>query len=167
MNEILHWRLKCVRLQTAIETHIHKVLQSNFDLRSIPEPSTSNIRSFHPFLLFFYKCVHFIYLQFFFNIRVYILVFWKVTCKIYYDFRFSRLYFLIFSLSEHSSFTIVESASELLLVYRILIRGLDDRGFECRQGLGIFFFTTESRTALEPTHLPIQWVPGTLFLEVK
>jgi hypothetical protein len=29
--------------------------------------------------------------------------------------------------------------------------GLDDRWFESRQGLGIFFFTTASRPALPPT----------------
>jgi hypothetical protein len=36
-----------------------------------------------------------------------------------------------------------------------------------RQGLGIFLFTTVSRTALEPIQTPIQWVPVTLSLEVK
>jgi hypothetical protein len=35
--------------------------------------------------------------------------------------------------------------------------GLDDRGFESRQGMGIFLFTTASRPALGPA---IQWVPG-------
>jgi hypothetical protein len=45
--------------------------------------------------------------------------------------------------------------------------GLGDRGFETRQGLGIFLFTTVSRTALGPTQPPIQWIPGTLSLGVK
>jgi hypothetical protein len=45
--------------------------------------------------------------------------------------------------------------------------GLDDRGFESRQGLGIFLFTTASGTALGPTQPPIQWVPGALSLKVK
>jgi hypothetical protein len=45
--------------------------------------------------------------------------------------------------------------------------GLDDRGFESRQGLGIFLFTTASRSALGPSQTPIQWVPGALSLEVK
>jgi hypothetical protein len=34
-------------------------------------------------------------------------------------------------------------------------------------GLGIFLFTTASRPALGLTHLPIQWIPGALSLEVK
>jgi hypothetical protein len=38
--------------------------------------------------------------------------------------------------------------------------GMGDRGFESRQRLGTFLFTTASRPALGPTHLPIQWVPG-------
>jgi hypothetical protein len=45
--------------------------------------------------------------------------------------------------------------------------GLDDRGFESRQGLGIFLFTTVSRQALEPTQPPIQWVPRALSLGIK
>jgi hypothetical protein len=40
-------------------------------------------------------------------------------------------------------------------------------GFDSRRGLGIFLFTTASRTALEPTQPPIQWVPGALSLGVK
>jgi hypothetical protein len=45
--------------------------------------------------------------------------------------------------------------------------GLDDRGFECREGLGIFLFTTASRPALGPTQPPIRWVPVALSLGVK
>jgi hypothetical protein len=42
---------------------------------------------------------------------------------------------------------------------------LDDRGFEARQGLGIFLFTnTVSRPALGPTQPAIQWVLGALTL---
>jgi hypothetical protein len=40
-------------------------------------------------------------------------------------------------------------------------------GFDSRRGLGIFLFTTASRTALEPTQPPIQCVPGALSLELK
>jgi hypothetical protein len=40
-------------------------------------------------------------------------------------------------------------------------------GFESRQGLGIFIFTTESRPNMEPTQPPIQRVPGALSLGVK
>jgi hypothetical protein len=42
---------------------------------------------------------------------------------------------------------------------------LDDWG--SRWGLGIFLFTTASRTALEPTQPPTQWVPGSLSVGVK
>jgi hypothetical protein len=40
-------------------------------------------------------------------------------------------------------------------------------GFESRQGLGVFLFTTASSTALGPTQPPIQCVPGALSLGVK
>jgi hypothetical protein len=36
-----------------------------------------------------------------------------------------------------------------------------------RRELGIFLFTTASRTALRPNHPPIQWVPGAHSLGVK
>jgi len=40
-------------------------------------------------------------------------------------------------------------------------------GFNSRRGLGIFLFTTLSRTALQPIQLPIQWVTGGRFLQIK
>jgi hypothetical protein len=40
-------------------------------------------------------------------------------------------------------------------------------GFDSRRGLGIFLFTTASRTSLGPTKPPNQWVPRTLSLGVK
>jgi hypothetical protein len=41
------------------------------------------------------------------------------------------------------------------------------QGFDSQWGLGIFVFTTVSRTVLKPTQPPIQWVPGALSLGVK
>jgi hypothetical protein len=40
-------------------------------------------------------------------------------------------------------------------------------GFDSRRGLGIFLFSTASRTALRPTQSPIQWVPRALSLGGK
>jgi hypothetical protein len=40
-------------------------------------------------------------------------------------------------------------------------------GFDFRRGLGIFLFTTASRTALGPLQPPIQWVSEALSLGVK
>jgi hypothetical protein len=40
-------------------------------------------------------------------------------------------------------------------------------GFDFRRELGIFLFTTASRTALGPTQPPIQWISGDLSLVVK
>jgi hypothetical protein len=44
---------------------------------------------------------------------------------------------------------------------------LDDRGFESRSGLGIFLLTTAFRPALDLTHPPIQWLPGSFYLGLK
>jgi hypothetical protein len=40
-------------------------------------------------------------------------------------------------------------------------------GFDLKQGLGIFLFTTVSRPAMGPTQPPIQWVLVALSLGVK
>jgi hypothetical protein len=40
-------------------------------------------------------------------------------------------------------------------------------GFDSRRRLGIFLFTTASRTTLETTQSPIQWVPGAISLGVE
>jgi hypothetical protein len=45
--------------------------------------------------------------------------------------------------------------------------GLNDQGFESRQGLEIFLLTTTYIPALGPTQPPIKWVPGALSLGVK
>jgi hypothetical protein len=45
--------------------------------------------------------------------------------------------------------------------------GLDDRGFESREGLGIFLFTTAFRMALGTTQPPIQCVLGSLSVGIK
>jgi len=45
--------------------------------------------------------------------------------------------------------------------------GLDDRGFESLQGLGIFLFTTASRLELGPNQPPIQLVQGAFTPRLK
>jgi hypothetical protein len=62
----------------------------------------------------------------------------------------------------HFVFYMEEKISGIALGY-----GLEDRGFESRQRLGILLVTTASRPALGPTHPPIQWVRGALSLGVK
>jgi hypothetical protein len=54
-------------------------------------------------------------------------------------------------------------------VGRALGYGLNDRNFRVRsrRGLGIFLFTTASRTALGPTKPPIPRLPGALSLGIK
>jgi hypothetical protein len=50
--------------------------------------------------------------------------------------------------------------------YSDWIRG-GQPGFDCRQGQGIFLYSTAARPALEPTQPPIQWVSGALSPGVK
>jgi hypothetical protein len=54
-----------------------------------------------------------------------------------------------------------------IMMIMMIIWTIGVLGFASRQGLGIFLFTTASRTALGPTQPPIQRVPGTLSLGVK
>jgi hypothetical protein len=54
-----------------------------------------------------------------------------------------------------------------LKLHTALGYGLDDRGLESRHGVGIFLFTTASRSAVGPTQPPIQWAPGALSPGVK
>jgi hypothetical protein len=61
----------------------------------------------------------------------------------------------------------IKTPEELKCVKSYTETSRDDRWFESRQGLGIFLFTTASRTALVSTQPPIQWVPGALSLGVK
>jgi len=50
----------------------------------------------------------------------------------------------------------------------VLGYGLDDRGFESRQELGIFFvLTTASRPPLGLTQPAVEWVPGVSSLLLK
>jgi hypothetical protein len=55
-----------------------------------------------------------------------------------------------------------DSSSGIALGY-----GLDDRGFESREGLRLFLFTIVSRPALGPTQPSVQWVPAALSQGVK
>jgi len=45
--------------------------------------------------------------------------------------------------------------------------GLDDRGFESKQGLGIFLFTIASRPIMGTSQPSVQWVPVALSLGIK
>jgi hypothetical protein len=68
----------------------------------------------------------------------------------------------------NGQYTTMHSAVKAQSVWR-LGYGLEDRGSTVRfpAGMGIFLFTTVSRTALRPTQPPIQWVQGDHSLGVK
>jgi hypothetical protein len=72
------------------------------------------------------------------------------------------LFFVVRSILLHSFLTLSPAFKNVGS-----INLLDDRGFESWQGLGIFFFTTASRQALELTQPPIQCVPEAFSLGVK
>jgi hypothetical protein len=58
----------------------------------------------------------------------------------------------------------VRNCTEHLSEFKSEIRVL---GFDTRRGLGIFLFTTASRTALGSTQPPLQWVQDALSLGAK
>jgi hypothetical protein len=58
-----------------------------------------------------------------------------------------------------------DSSVGITLGYKGLTIGV--LGFDSRRELGIFLFTTVSKTALGPTQPPIQWVLGALSLGQK
>jgi hypothetical protein len=76
---------------------------------------------------------------------------------------------LMKSINYEASYYAIQSRDSSVCI--TLGYGLDDRGsrvwFPGGGGVGIFFFTTESRTALETTQPPVQWVPVALSLRVK
>jgi hypothetical protein len=68
----------------------------------------------------------------------------------------------------HNTLSLWHTLSYCLLLSGIALGyGLDDRGFESRQRLGIFLFTSASRPALGPTQPPIRWVTVASSLGVK
>jgi hypothetical protein len=73
-------------------------------------------------------------------------------------------------MSQKKAYERVERGSRARSVGIALGYGLDDRGSRIRflgGRLGIFLFTTVSRTALGLTQSPIQWAAGALSLGVK
>jgi hypothetical protein len=59
------------------------------------------------------------------------------------------------------------STTRLGSCWSLIFQDFCSLGFESRQELGIFLFTTVSRPALGPAQPPIQWVPGAPSLGVK
>jgi hypothetical protein len=72
-----------------------------------------------------------------------------------------ELYVIFMRKSLLQTFHIAPTCGIAQLVYR-LDHGLDDRGFESRQGFGIFLLTTVPSSALGPIQPPIQWAPRAL-----
>jgi hypothetical protein len=78
------------------------------------------------------------------------------------NFYSDAVFYVNFSFSLNSRAVIAQSVQRWATGWMIGVLG-----FDSRRGLGIFLFTTASRTALEPTQPPIQWVLGALSLEAK
>jgi hypothetical protein len=78
---------------------------------------------------------------------------------------FDTAYYRVFSFVRNINHCqVVEKKNRDSSVGIALGYGLDDRSYYFRRGLGIFLFTTVSRTALGHTQPPIQGVPGALSL---
>jgi hypothetical protein len=85
---------------------------------------------------------------------------WNITLRFISKVRNSEAAFWP---TETSEWQIFSSVSQIMVHYRLRA---GRSGFDSRLGLGIFLFTTASRTALRPTQHPIQWVRGALSLGV-
>jgi hypothetical protein len=70
--------------------------------------------------------------------------------------------FEVLPLSSYAISSTMLPLLETFLELIVLGYGLDDRGFESPEGLGILLFTTASRPTPGSTQSPIQWVPGAL-----
>jgi hypothetical protein len=66
---------------------------------------------------------------------------------------------------------VLQYSANKILSFQLIIHNfpwtIEVLGFDFRRELVIFFFTTASRTALEPTQPPVQWVTVVLSLGVK
>jgi hypothetical protein len=70
-------------------------------------------------------------------------------------------------LSESTGTTLPLPHGDITSIHMVFSFLIGVLGFDSWQGLGIFLFTTASRTALGTTQPPIQWVPGSLSLGVR
>jgi hypothetical protein len=77
------------------------------------------------------------------------------------------LYNNIINATHRSHKTVTVYLKSVQLSGTALGHGVDDWGFESRQGLEMFIFTTASRPVLGSTQPPIQWVPGAISRGVK
>jgi hypothetical protein len=85
---------------------------------------------------------------------------------LYYQFEWSQK-LRIFSLYQDFHFRTLNVMCRGSSVSIVCDYGLDDQGFDPRQGQRTFLLAPASRPALGYTQPPIQWVPGLLSLWVK